>query len=108
LTGFAASQAQRSKVRHQGCIVCGPAHDDFTCGPIDPAHVIPRSMLSAGQDDPLAVVGLGRQVHRRYDTGDFDLLPYLERHARQELAFAVVRFGLVNTLQRVTNERLAA
>lgn len=108
MSGFAASHAQRKKARHQGCIVCGSSHNDFTCGPVDPAHVIPRSMLSEGQDDPLAVVGLGRAVHRRYDTGDFDLLPYLESRARPELAFAVERFGLLKTLQRVTNERLAA
>lgn len=90
-----------------GCIVCGPSHDDFTCGPIDPAHIIDRSLLTEGQDEPLAVVGLGRALHTRYDENGFDLLPFLERKARKELGFAVERFGLLATLRRVTNDREA-
>lgn len=102
----AATPAQRRKVKAQGCIVCGPLHDDRVCGPIDPAHVIPRSLLGAGQDDPLAVVGLGRRLHDRYDRRAqpwLNLLPFLE--GRPELAFAIERFGEARALWRVTNER---
>lgn len=96
-----ASPAQRRKVAGKACVHCGQS-------PCDPAHVIPRGMLTAGQDDPRAVVALCRQsCHRRYDSGDLDLLPALEAHARDELAFAVLRFGLVGTLRRVTNDRHA-
>lgn len=98
--------AQRRKVRAQGCIVCGPSHDDFTCGPIDPAHVIPRSLLTEGQDEPLAVVGLGRRLHDRYDRREqpfLDLLPLLQ--GSPELDFAIERFGYSRTIWRVSNTR---
>jgi hypothetical protein len=102
----AATPAQRRKVKEQGCIVCGPLHDDRTCGPVDPAHVIPRSLLTAGQDDPRAVVGLGRLLHQRYDRREqpfLDLLPFLA--GRPELDFAIERYGHDRTIWRVTNTR---
>lgn len=83
-----------------GCVAgCG----DF--GPVDPAHLIPRSMTTVGQDEPLAVVGLSRELHRRYDTGDFDLLPYLTGRHDDAVAFAVARVGLLPALERITNTR---
>jgi hypothetical protein len=97
-----ASPAQREKCRDRGCVVCRSP------GPCDPAHVISRGQLIDGQDDPLAVVPLCREHHRAYDTGQLNLLPYLEPHWRDELAFAVQRYGLISTLRRVTNDRADA
>lgn len=94
-----ASTAQREKVAERACVVCR----EPGC---DPAHLIDRSLLTEGQDDPRAVVGLCRGHHRAYDDGQLDLLPYLEPHWREELAFAVERFGLRATYQRVTGGRL--
>lgn len=94
-----ASAAQRAKCREQACVVCRrPA-------PSDPAHLIDRALLAAGQDDPLAVIPLCREHHDAFDHGRLDLLPYLEPHRRDELAYAVQRYGLLATLRRVTNDR---
>lgn len=98
--GFSASPAQRLKVEGSPCAYCGGY-----CGPIDPAHLLPRSMLREGQDDPRAVIPLGRPHHRAYDVEGLDILGCLEPHYREELAFAVKRAGLVTTLRRVTNNR---
>ena len=97
-----ASPAQRALVKRVGyCIVCGTIEN------LDPAHIIPRGVLSDGQDDPRAVVPLDRYgCHLAYDSGRLDLLPYLEQDGwREHLAFAVERFGLVSTLERVTGAR---
>lgn len=98
MSGFAASPAQRDKVRGAACACCGGT-------PVDPAHLIPRSLLTIGQDDPRAVIALCRACHRAYDQGSLDLLPYLEPTYSTELAFAVNRFGLARTYRRVTNNR---
>ena len=101
-----ATPAQREKVRGVRCIAChGSIEHD---APSRPAHLIPRSMTTSGQDDELAVVPLGPVCHRLYDTGQLDLLPYLEPAWRGELAFAVARVGLVATYRRVTNNRAVA
>ncbi len=88
------------------CLVCrGHA------GACHPAHVIDRSLCGEGADDPRAVVPLCPEHHRAYDDGagggHLDLLPYLEPHHRDVLAFAVERVGLIATLRRVTNDRRA-
>lgn len=101
MSGFAASPAQREKCREASCAACGRS-------PCDPAHLIPRSLLSVGQDDPRAVIPLCRDDHRFYDEGSLDLLPFLEPLYGTELGYAVNRFGLVATLRRVTNTRMAA
>lgn len=94
-----ASPVQRKRVEGWGCLVCAER-------PVDPAHVIDRSLLSEGQDHALAVVPLCRPHHDEYDSRRLDLLPYLESQPwRQVLGFAVARFGLVSTLERVTGER---
>lgn len=100
MSGFAASKAQRQRVRFAMCIACGQPHPD-------PAHLIPRSLCSVGQDEPLAVIPLCRRDHQAYDQGRLDLLPFLEPGYRKELAFAVERFGLLPTVRRVTNQRMA-
>lgn len=96
-----ASQAQREKCRELACVVCrSPA-------PSEPAHLIARGALTEGQDDARAVVPVCHEHHRLYDTGELDLLPHLEPWWRDEMAFAVQRFGLISTLRRVTNDRAA-
>lgn len=97
-----ASTGQRLAVQGRACIVCRQ-HDD-AC---DPAHLIDRSLLTEGQDDPRAVVPLCRSCHDGYDERGGDLLPYLEPHYRAELAYAVERYGLLRTLQRVTGQHWA-
>ena len=94
-----ASTGQRRAVQGRACIVCRQH-----AGECDPAHIISRSVLTVGQDDPRAVVPLCRGCHDAYDqAGELDLLPYLEPHYRSEIAYAVERYGLLRTLQRVTN-----
>lgn len=93
--GFAASPAQREKCREARCLVCDRV-------PCDPCHLIPRSMLGEGQDHPLAVFAGCRIHHRLFDEHKLDILPELERDGREELAFAVERFGLLRTLKQVT------
>lgn len=96
-TGFAAAPGQRAAVRGRACLVCAQ-------GPCDPAHLIDRSLV-ADEADPLAVIPLCRECHRLYDEAGLDLLPFLEPHHREHLAFAVQRHGLLRTLVRVTNRQ---
>ena len=69
---MAATEGQRAAVAGRRCVVCGIDR------PIDPAHLIPRSLGGCG--DPLCVVPACRRCHRAYDRGELDLLPYLEPH----------------------------
>lgn len=101
--GMTASFAQRAKVKGEHCVVCGA---DAAVAPIDPMHVADRAQ--GGCDDELCVVPGCRVCHRRYDTGELDLLPYLEPRYRAELGHALQHLGLVGLYRRVTNERLAA
>jgi hypothetical protein len=94
-TAFAVSPAQRAAVRGRACVVCKTS-------PCHPAHIIDRS-LADDQDNPLAVIPLCPAHHRDFDENALDLLPYLEPHWRDHLAFAVARHGLLATLKRVTN-----
>ncbi len=98
-----ASPDQRIAVALQPCLV-DASHE----GKTQPAHLIPRGMLTVGQEDRRAVVPLCPFCHRAYDDGTLSLLEHLEPRFRVELAFAVERFGLVSTLKRVTNDRYAA
>jgi hypothetical protein len=98
-----ATPAQRAVIHGRTCIVT--AGDSPCGGPIDPTHLIDRSITTVGQDDPRAVVPCCRHHHDLYDEGDLSLLEYLEPHFRTELAFAVERVGLLTTLRRVTNQR---
>jgi hypothetical protein len=93
-----ASPQQRLAVAGRSCLICGES-------PVDPCHLIPRGMLEDGQEDARAVIGLCRTHHRDFDQGRLSVLEFLEPHQREELAFAVYRFGLISTLERVTNQR---
>lgn len=93
--------AAREKVDDEGhCRVCGRSIV------LDPAHIIPRSRVSAGPgEDPRNIVPLDRTCHTAYDEGTLDLLPHL---TRDEQAYAVELVGLAEAYQRTTNTRLAA
>ena len=99
--GFAASAAQRMRVAGQPCVNCG-RHG------VDPAHLIDRSLCPTGADDPRAVIPLCRGCHEAYDNHRLSLLESLEPYFREELAFAVERFGLISTYKRVTGDRALA
>lgn len=75
----------------------------------DPAHIIPRSRVSASAsgpgEDARNIVPLCRLCHTAFDEGTLDLLPYLRR---DEQAYAVELVGLFEAYRRTTNERLAA
>jgi hypothetical protein len=96
MSSFAASPAQRKKVRFEQCVVC-----EFP--ECDPAHTVSKAM--GGDDDPRAVVPLCRECHRAYDTGTLSLLEHLEPSHREELAYAVQQVGMVTALQLLTNRR---
>lgn len=95
--GFAVTAKQRKAIEDRACLYCHAEN-------VDPAHLIDRS-LCADLGDERAVVPLCRRCHGLYDDHKLDLLASLEPHFRAELAFAVERFGLINTLQRVTGLR---
>ena len=90
---MAASERQRAAVAGRRCIVCGAE------ARIDPAHLIPKSLGGCG--DPLCVVPLCRRCHRAYDTGQLDMLPYLEPGWRAQLSHAVGHVGLLGAMRRI-------
>jgi hypothetical protein len=94
-----ASEAQRAKVLGQACLVCARR-------PVDPAHLVPRSL--GGCDRPDGVVPLCRPCHRRYDRGGLDLLPHLEPGYRAELGHGLLHLDLLWLLERVTSARWMA
>jgi hypothetical protein len=92
--------AARAKVRDDGrCRVCAASYII-----LDPAHVIPRSRIGKGGEDPRNIVGLCRRCHDAYDRENFDLLPYL---TLEEQAYAVGLVGLEEARRYITNERAA-
>lgn len=93
-----ATPQQRARVKDRDCIVCGGT-------PVDPAHLLSRSVCPDGADDPRAVIALCRRHHREFDEGGLSVLEHLEPSQREELAFAVQRFGLISTLEFVTNQK---
>jgi hypothetical protein len=93
-----ASDAQRAKVAGQCCLVCGER-------PVDPAHLVPRSL--GGCDHADCVVPLCRVHHRLYDRGELDLLPHLEPRHRAELGHSLTHLSLMAVLCRVTGTRWA-
>lgn len=97
---FAASTAQRRKVRFSLCAFCGR-------GPgCDPAHVTPRSL--GGCDHPDCVIPACRDCHRQLDKGEFDALPALEALYRTELAHAVLHMGLERLRNRLIGQGAAS
>jgi hypothetical protein len=96
-----ATAAQRARVKDRACIVYDPA-GCWCDGPIQPAHLIDRSLAPAAGDHPLAVVPLCARHHALYDDHKLDLSPYLEPHWRDSVAWAVEAVGLFGALKRIT------
>lgn len=97
-----ASKSQRAKA--SWCIVTGSRKDEGAV--IDPSHLAARGR--GGCDDPLCVVGLRRDIHRAFDDGNFDVLPFLLAHGCvEELQHALGHYDgdLLGLLQRLTSER---
>lgn len=94
-----ASAAQREKVALGACVVCRRR-------PVDPAHLVPRSL--GGCDHRNCVVALCRRCHRAYDSGRLDLLVHLEPAWRVEVAHAVAHVGLLGAWRRLTGQRSPA
>jgi hypothetical protein len=93
-----ASAAQRAKVRGLACLVCGGR-------PVDPAHLVPRSL--GGCDHPACALALCRACHAAFDRGRLDLLPHLEPDHRAEPAHALSHLSLLALLRRLTGTRWA-
>lgn len=93
--------AARQKLEDEGrCRYCA------RIGPLDPAHIIPRSRVRPGAgEDPRNILPLCRAHHDAYDRGSLDVLPVL---TREEQAYAVELVGLEEARRYVTNERSAA
>lgn len=66
---------------------------------VDPAHIVARAQ--GGCDDEDCVVPLPRRLHRLYDNGELDILPYL---TLEEQAHAVSHLGILGALKRTTGE----
>jgi hypothetical protein len=94
---MAATESQRAAVTGRLCIVCGATQR------VDPMHVIPRSLGGCGEH--LCIVPACRRCHRAYDSGELDLLPYLEPARRAQLAHAVGHVGLIAALRRISGAR---
>jgi hypothetical protein len=88
------------RISGNACLVCWQA-------PADRAHLIDRSLVADPHGDPRRVVFLCREHHDAYDAHTLDLLPWLEKWHRVELARAVEIFGLIGTLERVTGRAWA-
>lgn len=97
-----ASTEQRAKVKGQPCIVL--KEDDPCSGPVQPAHVIDRSL--GGDDHEACVVPLCEKHHDAYDNArTLSILEFMEPRYREEIQYAVGLLGLVRALERLTNER---
>jgi hypothetical protein len=99
-----ATPEQKAKVEGLACLALDNGNGPCW-GPIDPAHVIDRSMAPSGGDDIRAVVPLCRRHHNHYDDLDLDLSPLLEPRWRVEVAWAVEAVGLFSALRRITGHR---
>jgi hypothetical protein len=95
----AATPGQKAKIAETLCAAMGHSQ---CAGPLDPAHLIDRSLAPSFGDDPLMVVPLCRRHHDLYDDHRLDLSPYLEPRYREEVACAVRAVGLFRALARIT------
>lgn len=97
---LAATDAQRAAVAGRPCIACGATDR------VDPAHLIPKALGGCG--DARCVTALCRVCHRAYDSGQLDLLPFLEPAWRAQLAHAVGHVGLIGALRQISGSRTPA
>jgi hypothetical protein len=93
-TGFAASKAQRAKVRHETCAMCGIGTN------CDPAHLTARAQ--GGCDDPDCVIALCRPCHRAFDERGLSLesLLAMPRYAA-ERAHMASHMSFARCIQRL-------
>lgn len=87
-----------AKVEEEGgCrLAKDPVHRIHCAGPIDPAHVIDRSL--GGGMEPASVVPLCRHHHSAFDAHELDLLGHL---TRDEEVAAVQAVGLESARIRI-------
>lgn len=95
-----ATPEQKAKVAGKACVAAG-YHE--CAGPVDPMHLIDRSLAPSAGDDVLMVVPGCRALHDAYDNHEIDLSPFLEPQFREEVACAVRAVGLFQALRRITN-----
>jgi hypothetical protein len=94
-----ATDEQKAKVAGLACVALG---EGPCSGPIDPMHLIDRSLAPSMGDDIRAVVPCCRRHHDLYDGHQLDLSPFLEPRWRTEVAWAIEAVGLFRALQRIT------
>lgn len=99
-----ATDEQKAKVEGLACIASVDPGAGPCWGPIDPMHLIDRSMAPSAGDDIRAVVPGCRRHHVAYDDGDLDLTAYLEPRWRTEEAWAVEAVGLLKALRRISGK----
>ena len=87
-----------AKAREEGCCrACGSTQI------IDAAHIIARSRVTKGGEDPRNIVPLCRLCHMQADQGTgLDLLPYL---TLEEQAYAVSLVGIAEAYRRICGTR---
>jgi hypothetical protein len=111
--GFAASKAQRNKVKSLVCLGCGREGSEDGSFVIDPAHLWPKG--KGGCDKADCVIPLCRLVfdgsgcHQLFDEGKLDLLARLEERDfheayAKEIAHPIAEHGvsLVALVRRLT------
>lgn len=105
--GFAASSAQRAKVKELPCLVCGIEPYEAK---IDPAHLCARA--NGGCDEADCVVPLCRICHSAFDDGRLNILPDLRRSRDEtrwlvEIIHALVHYegNLLGLAHWLTGER---
>lgn len=94
---FAASPAQRSKVRDLPCLKCGKGRHEAK---IDPHHLIASCC-----DHPDAVVPCCRTCHRAHHDGS-SLLEYLWPRFTVELQHALTHVSPVTLIQTVSKDHV--
>jgi hypothetical protein len=93
---LAATDSQRAVVEGRPCIACGATRR------IDAAHLIPKALGGCGDavaQPPSAV------CNPAYDSGELDLLAYLEPAWGAQFAHAVGHVGLIGALWRIAATR---
>jgi predicted restriction endonuclease len=73
---------------------------------VDPAHLVPRSRVTEGGEDPRNIIPLCRLCHMAFDQGTgLDVLPYL---TLEEQSYVVGLVGIAEAFRRTTGVREAA
>ena len=90
----------RRKVDESGarCRVCRTSN-----GPIDAAHIIPRSLAPNAGEHADAICELCRKCHVDYDSHRLDLLPYLS--LAEQLSAVTAAGGIEGARRQITGRR---